>query len=138
MNSKHFTHPLLAIVLLFASCTPATQKESGDNSATTSGGVWKKQVTRIIDMGEKEDTAVHHLREANQDTTLLELFINAIKAGQITAYSNSDNQFTTKLTVAALNEMTGGRTDTMMVTDPVTGQELTKVVRREFNYDMVH
>ena len=107
-------------------------------SLKPAGAVWKKQVTRIIDFRQPDDTVIHHLRDASPDTTLLEMLITSVLAGKLTAYSNFDHQFTTKLTPKQLTEQIIPRPDTVILTDPVTGKEVTKVVKHDFDYSVVH
>lgn len=131
----------LAGTIVFAACTQA-----GSNSGTASGTttqasdskVWKKEVARMIDMREKEDTVVHHLRDANEDTSLIVLLMNGIKSGKITAYSAFDHSFTTKFTAADLDNSITPKPDTILITDPVTGDEITRVVKRDFDPEMIH
>ncbi len=101
--------------------------------------VWKKQVTRMIDMREKDDTIEHHLRDVSRYTTLLEYMIKEINAGKLTAYSNCDGGlFTQKLTAKELEQQMSSKPDTVTITDPVTGKEVVKVITRDFNFDIVH
>jgi hypothetical protein len=138
MNIQQFIKLSSAIVILFAACTPGVQRGGDNNASRTDSKIWKKEVARMIDMGEKEDTIVHHLRDANQDSSFIVMVINAIKAGQLAAYSNVDHSFTTKFTAADLNNLIAPRIDTVIVTDPVTNDEIPKVIRRDFDMDVIH
>ncbi len=101
-------------------------------------GVWKKTVSRTIDIAEKEDTVRHHLSDASDDSTLLEMMIGAIKAGKLTAYSAFDHSFTSKMSVAELKEMTASKTDTQIIVDPITNKEILKIIRRDFDPYAIH
>ncbi len=107
---------------------------AGTSFAQT-GDTWKKTVSRMIDLAQKEDTVVHHLTDVSNDTSLAEALIGAARAGKITAYSSFDCNFTTKLSIAQIKEMTAPRVDTMLLLDPVTNQEIYKIVSRDFNFD---
>src|ERR1019366_3196053 len=100
MRTLNINKSLLVAILLFAGSTVLAQK-----STHPTGAVWKKQVAREIDTRVKEDEKVHHLRDLSNDTTFLELVINAVKAGKITAYSNYDHNFSTKLTIPHFNQL---------------------------------
>ncbi|MCW3124212.1 MAG: BlaR1 peptidase [Flavipsychrobacter sp.] len=99
--------------------------------------IWKKQVTRIIGFKQKEDTALRHLRDAGPDSTLLEMLVIAVNAGKITAYSAFDHDFSTKLSKEDFNK-SFTTIDTMVITDPVTGQELKKIIRRDFDFRAIY
>jgi Gliding motility associated protein GldN len=125
--------PALVIALLSAAIYTAPA-----SARTPEGKPWKKQVVRLINVKEKEDTVKHHLKDVSHNKSLAELMINAIYDGKLAAYSNGDDEyFTTKLTPARVKEMLTPRPDTIMVTDPVTGSELMKVVTRDLDYDML-
>ena len=94
---------------------------------------WKKTVYRTIDVTQKEDTVKHHLTDVTSDTTLIEIIVSAVKAGKLVAYNSFDHNYTTKLTKADLLEMTGGRTDTQIVVDPVTNEERRMIIRHDFD-----
>jgi len=100
--------------------------------------VWKKQVARVIDMSVQEDTVVHHLRDMSPDTTLTEILVNAIRAGKITAYANTGNFFSEKLTKDMLEALLSSKPDTVSITDPVTSQEMIKIVSHDFNYEAIN
>jgi len=119
---------ILLIVLLSMNATSFAQMNT----------TWKKQVGREIYDTVKEDDKKHHLKDLSNDSTLLEVIIAKLKAGNITAYSNYDNSFTTILSPAELNQILVPLPDTIMITDPVTGQEIMRVRRREFDYSSVH
>lgn len=102
------------------------------------GEVWKKRVARIIDMAPKEDNAAHHLTDAKPDTSILEMIAPALKSGKITTYSSFDNNFTTKLTQAEINQILGAKIDTIFITDPTSGKEEVKIVHRDFDYSSIH
>jgi gliding motility-associated GldN-like protein len=137
MHIPNLVKSSVVLLLLYAGCTPGAQ--TGTNSAATSSDkVWRKDVARMIDMAEQEDTVVHHLKDANSDSSFIVLVINAIKAGQLTAYSNVDHSFSTKFTIADLNQIIAPKRDTVVVTDPVNGDEIIKIVVRDFDFDMIH
>ena len=130
MNRHHMIRLIFAAIILFAGTNSFGQKAG-------STAVWKKKVYRMLSVKEKDDTKEHHLKDASPDTTLCEMFVNAIKTGRITAYSNFDNSFTTKLTVAQLNEFLVQKPDTQVMVDPITGKEATMVISHEFDFDVV-
>lgn len=138
MKMHNVVKGALVACMLLAACSREAQRPGDASGVASDAGAWKKQVTRMIDMEEPEDTVDHHLKVAGQDSTLAELVISAVKSGRLAAYSTMDNKFTTRLTVENLEEMLGSRTDTIVITDPVTGDELTKVVKRDFNTEAVH
>jgi hypothetical protein len=102
------------------------------------GIAWRKQVARLIDMREKEDTASHHLRDMSSDTSLFEMIINAIDDGRLIAYSPMDTRFSVKLSKEVVNEMVSSRVDTIMLQDPLTAEWSKKLVNNDFNYNAIH
>lgn len=131
---------LLILPLTIFTLFVFTKNSYSESKTKPSNAVWKKLVSRHIDMGIKEDTAVHvhNTRDVSPDTTLFEMLVNAVRAGKITAYSNWDHYFTTKLTKEDFNKIFAGVTDTMVITDPINGKETTKVIRRDFDYSAIH
>jgi hypothetical protein len=102
------------------------------------GGIWKKKVSRTIEMKEKDDNKVHHLKTAAADSTLAEMMVVTSMNGKLTLYSNIDANFSTKLTRENLMMQLGQVPDTMIMTDPVTNNNIMKIVRRDVNYDAIH
>ncbi len=111
---------------------------AGTTSFAQAGNVWKKTVYRTLDLGQKEDTAKHHLTDVTTDTTLLEIIANSIKAGKLVAYANFDHSFTTKFSIVQLKELMGNKIDTTIVVDPVNNKEKQIIVRHPFNFDAIH
>jgi gliding motility associated protien GldN len=100
--------------------------------------MWKKRVWREIDTRERQNMA---FRYPGDDYTgggyFIEILLDAVKKGKIKAYSNMDDRFTSALTLAQIEELLIGKPDTTMVIDPITGEEVMKISRREFNPDVV-
>ena len=98
--------------------------------------MWKKRVWREIDTREKQNVAFRYAGDENTGGGyFIEILIDAIKRGKIKAYSNFDDRFTTALNKDQIIEMLSGKSDTVRVTDPVTGQEKITVTHRDFNPD---
>jgi hypothetical protein len=131
MKISHRKFVTLA-VLLFTGNILLAQK-AYDNTT-----VWKKQVAREIIVKDTEDTKKHHLRDLGIDTTLLEMIVNAVKAGKLTAYSNFDYRFTTKLTMQQFNEMVTVKPDTVIVYDPIPEKGRALIVNHDdIDYDAI-
>ncbi len=100
--------------------------------------MWKKRVWREIDTREKQNMA---FRYPGDDYTgggyFIEIILDAVKKGKIKAYSNMDDRFTNALSKEQILEILIGKPDTLMVTDPVTGEQVMKITSREFNPDVV-
>lgn len=116
----------------------SVQPVAHTSEVASTGPAWKKQVARLIDMGEREDTASHHLRDMSSDTSLFEMIINAIDGGRLIAYSPMDTRFVVKLSKEAVDEMVSSRMDTLLIQDPVTQIESKKLVVKDFNFDAIH
>ena len=100
--------------------------------------VWKKQIARVIDMGAKNDIGSQRISDVSSENSLMDMFVNLIRGNKIIAYTNSDHNFTTKLTVAELNRILAGKKDTVLTVDPVTGKTTTKVTQKDVNLDAIH
>jgi hypothetical protein len=105
--------------------------------AAITGPVWKKQVTRDVNMGEKTDTSIHRLRDANPDNTLLEMFAIGIKTGKVSSFYSSDFSMATRINVKDFPKLFTGRPDTVAVRDG-GGKYVSKVTRKDFDYSLVH
>ena len=117
---------------------PAKPAITPDKTAEAMGVVWKKQIARVIDMGEKTDVGSQKISDVSSETTLIEMFVNLIKGNKILAYTNSDHNFSTRLTVAELNRITTGKKDTVLTTDPVTNKNVSKIITHDFNLNSIH
>ena len=63
MTIQNVIKSSLAAMILFAACTPATTNNGGNTAAESGGKTWKKEVTRMISLGEQDDTVKHHLKD---------------------------------------------------------------------------
>jgi len=98
--------------------------------------MWKKRVWREIDTREKQNVAFRFPGDENSGGGyFIEIVIDAIKKGKVKAYSNFDDRFTTALTKDQVLELVSGKMDTVYVEDPVTGNKVMKVTKRDFNPD---
>ncbi len=92
---------------------------------------WKKTVIRTICLAPKEDNV-------KQDTSLLEMMVNAVKAGDLAAYGAYGIDFSTKVTLKMLDEVIDGIVDSISRGNPVTNTAVTEMAHRGFSYDSVH
>ena len=106
------------------------------SSAQTSNknGILHKQVVRIIDLAPKQDSIIHHLKDENDDSSLFQVIVSAIRSGRLNVYAGDDNHFKDKLSYEALNKRIGDRPDTQTIIDPVTNTEVDKVIPRNFDF----
>lgn len=100
--------------------------------------LWKKKVWREIDTREKQNIGFRYQGDENTGGGMfIEILIDAIKKGKISAYSTFDDRFTSKLTKEQVLEKIAPKTDTEDVVDPVTGQTFRRVVINEFKPETV-
>lgn len=98
---------------------------------------WKRRVWRQIDVRQKQNQAFLYAGdEYTGGGAFIEILIDAVRKGKVTAYS-MDDRFTTPLNMESFERTMGGTTDTIPVEDPNTGEITMKVVRREFNVNTV-
>jgi gliding motility associated protien GldN len=90
--------------------------------------LWEKRIWRELDTREKMNLAFR------TPEPLINLLIEAIYAGELTAYSTIDDKFTTPLSIAEIDELLAA-SDTIEVMHPETYEITFKVVKNELNSD---
>jgi hypothetical protein len=140
---KHNTYLLFILVGLLLQCgTSLAQKKAlpvpPTPPAITSNALWKKTVSRVVDLKRPTDTITHLLLDHSADTSLFEYLVHGIKNGSLTAYKIYNYTYNEKLTIEALHEILEPIQDTITVTDPVTGAELIYIKSREFDVTQAH
>jgi gliding motility associated protien GldN len=100
--------------------------------------LWKKRVWREIDTREKQNIGFRYEGDENTGGGMfIEILIDAIKRGKITAYSAfSDDRFTTKLTKEQVIEQITPKPDTIEVED-VDGTMIKKINKKDFNPHLI-
>ena len=100
--------------------------------------LWKKRVWREIDTREKPNLGFRYTGdEQSGGGMFIEILIDAIKRGKIKAYSNFDDRFTQVITKEQLMEQLIPPPDTTTLIDPVTGQEVIKIIKHDFEPDRI-
>ncbi len=97
--------------------------------------LWKKRVWREIDIREKQNVAFRYTGDENTGGGMfIEILLDALKRGKIKGYKAMvDDRFSSVMSKDEIMETTAGKTDTLIVTDPITGSEVTKITTRDFN-----
>jgi len=96
--------------------------------------LWKKRVWRELDTREKQNVGFRYAGdEYSGGGMFIEILIDALKKGKIKAYKTFDESFTTVMSKDDIMEIVSGKTDTTVITDPITGAEQVKVVKRDFD-----
>lgn len=112
-------------------------KDKKKNNMLLTDNIMKQRVTRMVNIQVPDDTVTHLLRDETTETSLLEMVVKSMYDGKIGAYQGTDNSLSTKLSQQEIKSIIEGPTDTVMVEDPVTRQQLMRVTRRSFNYEIV-
>lgn len=101
--------------------------------------MWSKKVWRIIDLREKMNQTLYFpTREVEGRKNLVNLFLEGIKAGKITAYdAKNDDEFKNPMTFEQVKEAFGATTRTMKVRDVDTGELIEKPVTGEIRTEEV-
>jgi len=100
--------------------------------------MWKKRVWREIDTRQKQNMAFRFPGDDNTGGGMfIEILLDGLKKGKLHAYSTADDRFTTSMSKDQILEMLTGKPDTIPVEDPVTGQITYKIIKRDFNPDLV-
>ena len=98
--------------------------------------LWRKRVWRQIDVFEKQNIGFRYQGDENTGGGMfVEILFDAIKRGKISAYSNFDDRFTTKLTKDQVMEQLTGKIDSITQDDPITGLPVTKIFKHDFKPD---
>jgi gliding motility associated protien GldN len=98
---------------------------------------WEKRVWRLIDTREKRN---HIFRNENKngDAAFINILIEAGQAGDITLYHHSfGGEFSTPMTQKEA-EGIGRSTDTIITFDPVTFEEIIKIVYNDLNWEDIN
>jgi gliding motility associated protien GldN len=93
--------------------------------------LWEKKVWRVVDIREKMN-----LPFAYAEMPFFTLLNEAAKSGKITAYSTESDKFTHPLSLNEVKSVTI-KFDTIVTFDPVTYEEITKIVQNDLNPENV-
>jgi len=100
--------------------------------------LWKKRVWREIDTREKQNIGFRYMGDENSGGGMfIEILIDGIKRGKVRAYSSYDDRFTTPMSKEEVLESLAGKPDTIPVTDPITGIETIKVIKKDFQPEAI-
>ena len=95
--------------------------------------LWKKRVWREIDTREKQNIGFRYQGDENTGGGMfIEILIDAIKRGNITAYSTFDDRFTTIMSKEELMALLSPKPDTLTQDDPVSGKPVITIVKKDF------
>lgn len=101
--------------------------------------MWSKKVWRIIDLREKMNQTLYFpTKEMEGRRNLVNLFIEGIKDGKLTAYdAKNDDEFKVPMTFEQVKEAFGATTRTRKVKDIDTGEMIEKAVAGEVRSEEV-
>jgi len=96
--------------------------------------MWAKKIWRIIDLRQKMNLPLYYpTRKIGDRESLIDVIVNAVKAGEVDAY-NADvgDDMTVKITQADVDKKFGAGTDTIQVADE-NGVLHSKIIQNEAN-----
>lgn len=102
--------------------------------------MWSKRVWEVIDLRQKINLPLKYPREGDTKDrlSLVEVIMNAVEEGGLTAYTTLDDEFTTPMTIEEYKKIGGAGTDTISVQDPNPPYiPHDTVIVREFSRDKV-
>ncbi len=95
---------------------------------------WKRRVWRQIDVRQKQNQPfIYQGDEYTGGGAFIEILLDAVKKGKVQAYSPLDDAFTTPMDMAAFEKTIGGTEDSILVEDPITGEQVWTKTQTEFN-----
>ncbi len=117
--------------------TPLTYEHIREDDA-----VYRQRVWQEIDVHEKMNLAfVYKATEDNGNQRFINILLNGIKSGQITAFDPIDDRFTTPITFKGIAENTVAKPHTIQIPDAVNDPDGSKglmrdtLIQEEFNPD---
>lgn len=102
--------------------------------------MWSKRIWRYIDLGEKINLPLKYpLTKSTADRkSLIDVIMDAVSEGSLTAYSAVDDEFTAPVTLKEIESRGGARTDTMRMMRPDPPyDEYDTVIAKDFSRDKV-
>ncbi len=102
--------------------------------------MWSKRVWRVLDLNEKINLPLRFpsSKQTTNRKNLVDVIMDAIEEGSLTAYSYVDDEFTLPLTTKEILSHGGARTDTVQMQRPDPPYDsYDTVVAREFSRDKV-
>ena len=102
--------------------------------------MWSKRIWRYIDLNEKINLPLKWpLTKSTHDRqSLIDVIMEAVAEGSLTAYSYEDDEFTAPITMKEIESRGGSRTDTMKMSRPDPPyDEFDTVITKEFSRDKV-
>ncbi|MCG3167659.1 MAG: hypothetical protein POELPBGB_03453 [Bacteroidia bacterium] len=96
--------------------------------------MWSRMVWRKLDMREKLNHPIYYPIEATQQRiSLMQLMLQALSEGSLTAYDPLNDEFTTPLSYSTIKNF-GSQIDTIYVPNPEPPYDLEmKIVQKEFD-----
>lgn len=95
---------------------------------------WKRRVWRQIDVRQKQNQPfIYQGDEYSGGGAFIEILLDAVKKAKVQAYSPLDDAFTTPLDMAAFDKLIGGTEDSVLIEDPITGEQVWTKTKTEFD-----
>ena len=102
--------------------------------------MWSKRIWRYIDLNEKINLPFRFpaSKSIKDRKSLIDVLMDAIEEGSLTAYNFADDEFTSPITIKEIEARGGSRTDTMKMNRPEPPyDEYDTVIAKEFSRDKV-
>ncbi len=116
MRSPRLLNVCVSIILILAGAQNIVAQEVA----------WKRVVAREIELNERTKD-----RMRPKDSTLVDMLVKAVRTGNITAYTSADQKFGRPMSAEELNWVCRDYPDTAILIDPVTGNEVMKVIKHD-------
>ncbi len=101
--------------------------------------MWSKRIWRVIDLNEKMNLPLRYpLSPTSDRRSLIDLMLNAVKEGTLTAYNFDNDEFVLPITLKEVTGRGGSRIDTVQMQRPDPPYDsYDTVISKEFSSDKV-
>ncbi len=96
---------------------------------------WGKRVWEEIDTRQKMNLSFTYpgYDEKGNSLTFINILLNAVLKGEVTAFNPIDDRFTTPLSIQDVRQIVQGKPQVIRVTNPVTGLETDTTIYNDFD-----
>lgn len=96
--------------------------------------IWGHRLWEEIDVHEKMNLPFQYSADEDGSSQIfINILLNAIRKGEVTAFDPIDDRFTTPMTISQVARLLHGKPDTILVPNPITGVDSQEVIEHDFD-----